>query len=127
MSSQGTATSAVNVPQLISDIKSAVTDVLGKDLTTYKTYSEDMVRGMAEQAKSIGLSYAAGLITADRRDSFLKDLANTAEVFAKTLVGLAMVTVEKVWNAVVGVLWKAINTAINAALPLPVFPGQQAV
>lgn len=125
MSQQGTPP-PISVSQLVSDIKAAVTGVLNTDLTTYKTYSEDMVTGMAQQAKSIGESYLAGLITAERRDTYLERLAETAKVFAETLVGLAMVTVEKVWNAVVGVLWKTINAAIDAALPLPQFPASPA-
>jgi hypothetical protein len=39
--------------------------------------------------------------------------------FAKTLRGLLMVTIEKVWNAIVGVIWKAIETATGIALPIP--------
>jgi len=29
------------------------------------------------------------------------------------------VTIEKVWNAIVGVIWKAIETATGIALPTP--------
>ena len=40
--------------------------------------------------------------------------------FVKTLRGLLMVTIEKVWNAIVGVLWDAISKAANIVLPVPV-------
>jgi hypothetical protein len=39
--------------------------------------------------------------------------------FVKTLRGLLMVTIEKVWNAIVGVIRKAIATATGIALPTP--------
>jgi hypothetical protein len=43
-----------------------------------------------------------------------------AKNFAGTLRGLLAVTIEKVWNAIVTTLWKAIETAAGVALPLPI-------
>jgi hypothetical protein len=40
-----------------------------------------------------------------------------AQNFVNTLQGLAKVTIEKVWNAMVGVLWGAIGTATGIDLP----------
>lgn len=59
---------------------------------------------------------ASGDIDEDLRDFFLDSLKEMAKNFAKTLAGLAAVTIEKVWNAVVGVLLGAIQTATGIAL-----------
>jgi hypothetical protein len=49
----------------------------------------------------------------------LDSLEDMALNFAKTLRGLLMVTIEKVWNAIVGVLWGAISTATGIDLAAP--------
>lgn len=115
---------AFDVQKLIADIGAAVNGVVQKDLTTYEAYIQRQTQGIAQQAQWIAESFVAQMIDADTRDFFLKQLADTTVVFAKTLAGLAMITVEKVWNAVVGVVWKSINAAIGAALPIPPLPAQ---
>jgi hypothetical protein len=62
---------------------------------------------------------ASGQITAETRDFFLDSLEDMALNFAKTLRGLLMVTIEKVWNAVVSVIWKAIPSVTGLALSTP--------
>jgi hypothetical protein len=59
------------------------------------------------------------VVTAETRDFFLDGQEDMAQSFARTLRGLLMVTVEKVGNAVVGVIWKAISTATGLALTVP--------
>jgi hypothetical protein len=39
--------------------------------------------------------------------------------FVLAFGGLALVTIEKIWNAVVKIVWGAINTAMGALGPLP--------
>lgn len=51
------------------------------------------------------------------RELFLDSLGEMTLDFAKTLRGLMMVTIEKVWNAVVGVIAKCIEAATGVALP----------
>ncbi len=123
MGQQGIA-NAFDVNTLIANITAAVNGVVQKDLTTYEAYIQRQTRGIAEQAEWIAKSVIAGTIDDNLRDFFLKQLADTSAVFAKTLAGLALITIEKVWNAVVGVVWGAINTAIGALLPFPNLPAQ---
>jgi hypothetical protein len=42
-----------------------------------------------------------------------------ARSFANTLAGLITVMIEQVWNAMVKVIWQAINTATGLALKIP--------
>ena len=114
----------VSLEQLISDVNAAVTGVLQKDVTVYEGYNQRQVQAMAQQTLWIAQASAAGQLSDDLRQFFLKQLEDSALVFAKTLAGLAMITIEKVWNAVVGVLWSTVNAAISSVLPQPQFPRQ---
>ncbi|HWA88519.1 MAG TPA: hypothetical protein VG889_00680 [Rhizomicrobium sp.] len=122
-----TAVAAVSLQQLVSDINAAVTGVLQKDVTTYTGYNQRQVQAMAQQTLWITTASASGQLTPELRDFFLKQLEDSALVFAKTLAGLAMITIEKVWNAVVGVIWNTVNTAIASVLPTPQFPANPGV
>lgn len=109
----------ISVNQLISDIKSAATGVLQTDVSTFRGFSERQVEAIAKQAEFVTAGIATGQITAETRDFFLDSIEDMTLSFARSLRGLLMVTIEKLWNAVVGVIWKAINTATGLALPVP--------
>lgn len=104
---------------LVTDMKAAASGILKADVATFRGFSERQVKAIAQQAKLIAVGIATGQITEETRDFFLDSLEDMALNFAKTLRGLVLVTVEKVWNAVVGVLWKAISTATGIVIPVP--------
>lgn len=110
---------AIDVARLIEDIKEAASQVLNKDVTTLRGFSERQVKAIAQQAVFIEAGIVSGDITEETRDFFLDSLEDMALNFVKTLRGLLMVTIEKVWNAIVGVIWKVIETATGIALPKP--------
>jgi hypothetical protein len=110
---------AIDLNQLIADIKSAATDVLKADVATFRGFSDRQVKAIAQQAELVATGVASGQITAETRDFFLDSLEDMALNFAKTLRGLLMVTIEKVWNAVVSVIWKAISSVTGIALSTP--------
>lgn len=115
-------TGSIDVNQLLAGIKTAISGVIEKDITTIQGYSERQLAAMAQQAKWIAASSLAGDLTPDMRDFFLNTLKDSATNFVNTLKGLAIITIEKVWNALVGALWGAINSAIGTVLPLPQQP-----
>ncbi|MET1253994.1 hypothetical protein [Aliikangiella maris] len=110
---------SLDVNQLIIDIKQAASGVINQDVTVLRGFSERQVKALAKQAELIAKGIAAGEIDDDLKDFFLDSLEDMALNFAKTLRGLVMVTVEKVWNAVVNVLWSAIGTATGINLTAP--------
>jgi hypothetical protein len=110
-----------NIDQVISDLKAAVTGILAKDVTTWRGYAEGQVVALAKQAKLIAVGRADGELTDDEAQFFLDGLQAMAENFAQTLRGLVMITIEKIWNAAVDVLHKAIRDAL--ALAGIVIPG----
>lgn len=119
------ATTPINADQLLANLKTVATGIIQQDVTTIEGYSERQLAAMAQQAKWIAAATLTGELSSDMRDYFLGTLKDSAVNFANTLKGLVLITIEKVWNALVGALWTAIGNAIGIALPLPggVTPG----
>ena len=110
---------SIDIDQLIGAMKQAATDVIGQDVSELRGFSERQLKAIAKQAELIAAGVISGEIDEDLRDFFLDALEDMALNFAKTLRGLVMVTIEKVWNAVVGVLWGAISQATGLNLSAP--------
>lgn len=109
-----------DIDELVESLKTAASGVIQKDVTTLRGFSERQLQGMAKQAAWIAEATAKGEIDAELRDFFLNNLEDMAKNFANTLRGLLAVTIEKVWNALVTTLWKAIEKAAGVALPIPI-------
>jgi len=108
---------SINLDDLVKEMTAAASSVLDKDVTTLRGFSERQIKAIAQQTQLVATGIASGQITEETREFFLDSLEDMALNFAKTLRGLLMVTVEKVWNAVVAVIWKAIEGATGLALP----------
>ena len=106
----------IDINQLITDMKVAASTILKADVSTFRGFSERQLQAIAKQAEFVAQGIASGEITSETKDFFLDSLEDMALNFAKTLRGLVLVTVEKVWNALVGVIWKAISTATGLTL-----------
>ena len=77
------------------------------------------MKAIAQQPAFVEAGILSGEITDGTRDFFLDSLENMALDFVNALRGLLMVTIEKVWNAIIGVICKVIKTATGIALPMP--------
>jgi hypothetical protein len=110
---------SIDVNQLMEDMKNAASQVINQDVAVLRGFSERQLKALAKQAELIAKGVVSGDIDDDLRDFFLDSLEDMALNFAKTLRGLLMVTIEKVWNAVVGVLWGAISAATGIDLAAP--------
>ena len=117
---------AFDVDQLMLDMKAAATGVLNTDVSTFRGFSERQVEAIAKQSEFVAVGISTGQITPETKDFFLDSIEDMTLSFVKTLRGLIMVTIEKVWNAVVGVIWKAISSATGLVLPVPVAPAATA-
>lgn len=111
-------TNEIKINALINDMKSAASEVLEKDVTTLRGFSERQLKAIAQQTALVAQGIASGQITDETRDFFLDSLEDMARNFANTLRGLMMVTIEKVWNALVGVIWKAIEGVTGLVIPI---------
>jgi hypothetical protein len=103
----------------MNDIKDAATNVINQDVTVLRGFSERQLKALAKQTDLIAEGIISGDIDEDLRDFFLDSLEDMALNFAKTLRGLLMITIEKVWNAIVGVLWNAIGSATGLDIAVP--------
>jgi len=109
----------LDINQLITDIKNTVSDIARKDSSTIRGFSNRQLTGIANQAALVAAGIASGDITDANRGFFLDQLLELAHNFARALVGLLIVTIEKIWNAIVDLIWKAISSVIGAQLPAP--------
>ena len=110
----------IDINQLMVDMSEAASQVINQDVSVLRGFSERQLKALAKQAELIAKGVLSGDIDDDLRDFFLDSLEDMALNFAKTLRGLLMVTIEKVWNALVGVLLGAVSaaTGIDLAAPL---------
>jgi len=106
----------VNIEQLIQDIKTTATTIITKDVTTIRGFSNRQLNGIANQAALVASGIASGGITDATREFFLDQIIELAQNFAESLVGLLMATVERLWNAIVNVIWQAITAATGVNL-----------
>lgn len=111
---------AMDLDQLVGDMKAAASDILNADVSTFRGFSERQLKAIAQQTDLVATGIATKQITEETEQFFLDSLEDMALSFAKTLRGLLMVTIEKVWNAIVSVLWNAISKAAGVVLPVPV-------
>lgn len=101
-----------NVATIISEMKAIASNILEKDISTVRGFSERQVEAIAKQTVIIQQGVLNGDIDADLREFFLDGLEAMALNFVNTLKGILMVTLEKLWNAIVGFLYKAVGVVI---------------
>lgn len=103
-------------PDAISKkILSSLTKIIGEDVKDHVEFAEEQTKLMAKQAALIAQASISGDIDAEDRDFFTESLRKSAENFARTLAALTILTIEKAWNALVSILWGAINKAVESA------------
>jgi hypothetical protein len=107
---------------LMNSIKDVATGILTKDVSQMQGFSRDQLEKLAQQAQGIAEMQLAGVFDGndELRDHFVSQLEDMTRNFVKVMQGLAMITAEKLFNAVVDIVWKAVGTATGVALPFPV-------
>lgn len=100
-----------NVIEIIKEIREVASNILEKDIATVRGFSERQVEAIAKQTIIIQKGVLNGDIDEDLKEFFLNGLEAMALNFVNTLKGILAVTIEKLWNAIVDALWKAIESA----------------
>lgn len=103
---------ADNVTSIITEIKNISSSILNKDLTTVRGFSERQLEAIAKQTALIQKGVASGDIDDDHREFFLDGLEAMTRNFINTLKGILIVTIEKLWNALISFLYKAVGVVI---------------
>lgn len=106
----------IPVGELVGEIKTAVRGVLKTDIESVRGFSERQLHAIAKQSALVAAAINSGEIDEGEKDFFLDTIENMVRNFVNTLRGLMMVVLEKVWNAIVGVIWKAFDAAVGTVL-----------
>jgi len=101
-----------NVATMISEIKNITSGIINKDVTTVRGFSERQVEAIAKQTAVIQKGIATGDIDANLRGFFLDGLEAMTHNYINTLKGIQLVTLEKLWNALVNYLYKAVGIVV---------------
>lgn len=101
-----------NVTQLMIEIKNIASNILEKDVSTLRGFSERQVEAIAKQTLIIQKGIINGDIDEDLKEFFFDGLEKMALNFVSTLKGILSVTIEKIWNAIVDALWNAVEAAV---------------
>lgn len=109
----------INIESIIGEIKETAENILGKDLTSMRGFSKRQLENIANQTVLVGNGIATGQISEFNRDFFLSQLVELVKTFVHSLIGLMVATIEKLWNALVNILWSAISKV--AGIPLSTF------
>lgn len=108
------------IAHLFGEIKTTVVGIATKDGTAIASFADAQLERLAKHAVLLKKAALAGAFedVADA-EHFADELVVMTRDFVLALGGLALVTIEKIWNAVVKIVWGAINTAMGALGPLP--------
>lgn len=109
----------IDTVQLVDDMKEAAGAILKGDISQLRGFSERQLEAISKQTELVARGIASGEITEATREFFLDGIEDMVLSFAKTLRGLLMVTIEKLWNAIIGVIWKVISAATGMTLRAP--------
>lgn len=102
---------------ILNDIVGALKGELGEGYSTVSNFVQTQGKLLAKQAEDIAKSRAGGSLANDDElfEFFLENLRKNTENMVKSLVQLSILTIEKAWNAVAGVLWGAIRSILGGA------------
>lgn len=101
-----------NVVNIITELKNIASGILEKDVSEVRGFSERQLEAIAKQTAIIQKGLETGDIDEDLREFFLDGLEAMALNFVNTLKGILMVTLEKLWNALINFLYKAVGVVI---------------
>jgi hypothetical protein len=108
----------LNPKEIAKDILDAVKGVIDGDVPELRDFARTQLEAIAEQTVLVAKGLAVGWIdTEEEKAHWAKTLKDMTTEFVKTLRALVMLTLEKAINAVLGVLNKVFETAVNAVLP----------
>jgi hypothetical protein len=106
---------------IVTALEQAATSAIGKDVSTIQGFAKDQLLRIEKLAIRLAEMITEGEFSGDPdgQKDWLDILNDLIRNFIKTLIGLSEITIEKVWNAMVNVVWNALDKATGLALPRP--------
>lgn len=105
--------------QFLNGITGAVTTTAKTGIDTITGFSQRQLHALAQQSALVAGMLEANLFTDIERDFYLDGLKEMARGFVETVAQLIVVTIQKIWNAVVKVIWGTINQLAGTVLTIP--------
>lgn len=106
----------LDIDQLFEDLKNVASEIISKDVTTVRGFSTRQLKGIATQSALVASGIASNQISESLRPFVLDQIIELTQNFVNTLVGLLLVTIERLWNALVNFIWGAISKATGVSL-----------
>ncbi len=107
---------ALDVGKLLVDIQNAARPILQRDLRAIQGFSETQLRALGQFAATLAAGIASGEIGRDIQPFMLQSLKDMTKHFVNVLHGLALITIQKLMDAIVDVAVNAISAASGVAL-----------
>jgi hypothetical protein len=105
-----------DIDKLIADAVAAATNAAETDITKVKGFAKSQFQAIAENAAGIVADRLAGKLTKEEADLLTARIPKLVQATLNTLHGLAIITIEKVWNAVAETVQAAVKAALKAAI-----------
>ncbi len=107
--------------ELFSQLKGAASKSLSQDIETIAAFSKNQLAMIAQHSTQLAADIAAGAFKGNEefRDKLVKNVANLLRTFVETFQAMGEIAIEKLWNALVGVIWGVIDKALGFPLPRP--------
>lgn len=94
---------------VLGEIKTVTSEILNKDISKVRGFSKRQLKAIGIQTLLIKEGVATGEISGELQEFFEESLKKMVTNFVSTLKGITAVILEKVWNAIVEILWKTIG------------------
>jgi hypothetical protein len=113
----------IDFAQLVADIVDAVRGVTRQSFAKVEAFVREQTPRIAMHYKLATELHLAGEVGDAEYREMVKDGELMIRRLGMTIAGLTIVTLERAWNAIVGVVWGTVNRALGAAgVPLLAIP-----
>jgi len=115
----------MTIESVASDIAAAWREELSEGWNSLSSFHKSQSKKISKQAALIAQMRTTGDLRNDDDmfDFLMEQLEDKIRNFAIAVANLTALTLEKAWNASVGIIWKAINKLLAGAgligLPIP--------
>lgn len=108
--------SKIDLGKLVDDSVAAASAAVGDDITKLEGFARSQFEAIAQVAADITGDRLAGKLSEQEFEILINRIPNLVKNTVNTLRGLALVALEKAWNAVASTVQGAIRSAIAGAL-----------
>ncbi|MBL7684295.1 MAG: hypothetical protein JNK00_13130 [Flavipsychrobacter sp.] len=108
----------IDMQQIIKDCTVAVKSILGKSWKQFKPYAEHEFKKFTESAEFLAKLKLSGNIDDEELDMRLKMQELSLKNVLLTIAGIGIVAAQDVINALLNIVYGAINAFVGGVLPL---------